>query len=75
MFLFGKFKTFTKEELLHIARGECSAHGWPWLEPVDVQDRIFTWIVYTNSERIGMNVEVHISKRTGKVVAGRFHPR
>jgi len=68
-------KSLTQAELLQIARSTCTEHGWRWEEPVKIRSLCFTWLVITNSNRLGCNAYIRISKRTGKVIRCGFFPR
>jgi hypothetical protein len=68
-------KNLTAEELIEIAKKVCVEQGWPWAEPVQVQNRLFNWIIVTNYDKIGRNVRVTISKRSGNPVQWSFIPR
>jgi hypothetical protein len=70
-----KRKSITNEALIALAKRECEKEGWTWLEPVDVSEGVFNWTVITNSDSMGCNARVVISKRTGEVVKKSFTPR
>jgi hypothetical protein len=68
----------TRDEVLRIAHEVADAEGWPWQEPVSIeQDRHWpfgraTWDVYTNSGSIGQNIRIRIDGESGKVLSKGF---
>jgi hypothetical protein len=68
-------KNLSKDELLGIARQICQQYDWPWLEPVHIQNRLFTWTVVTGYDMVGCNARVTISKRTGRPIRWSYIPR
>lgn len=74
MFFFDR-KNLSRDELIAIARNVSEQHGWPWAEPISIQNRLFTWTVVTNYNKIGRNIRVKISKRTGSPIEWSFIPR
>ena len=75
MRIFPKLKHLSKDDLLELARRECEKEGWPWLEPVLIQDRMFRWIILTNGLVAGRNVQIGVSKKTGEITSKRFFHR
>jgi hypothetical protein len=67
MFL-AKRKSLSESELIALAKRECEQEGWPWLEPVHIQNRMFRWIILTNSLEAGGNVEIIVDKKSGAMV-------
>lgn len=73
----------TREEAIQIARTLAEKKGWPWVEPLWVEDaRRFIlfgrryWRVATNTQYadIGRNVHVQIDDRTGQVLSSEYMP-
>lgn len=73
--LFFNHKYLSQDELVAIARCISEQHGWQWLEPVHVQNGLFTWTVITGYGMIGCNIRVKISKRTGTPIRWSFISR
>lgn len=65
----------TREEIIALAQAECDREGWPWLEPVVVQDHWSDWTVVTNYNMRGRNARIVIGKKTGQIVKKSFIPR
>jgi len=61
MRFFPKLKHLSKDDLVELARRECKKEGWPWLEPVHIQDRMFRWIILTNALLAGRNVQISVA--------------
>jgi hypothetical protein len=69
-----------RERLLEVAQAEAAAHGWPWLEPIEitldsVSDAGRIWSVRTNRAARGMNVRVTIREGDFSVVSAGFLSR
>lgn len=73
----------TREDAIKIARTLAGTNGWPWVEPLTVEDgRQFIffgrrfWRVTTNSRYvdIGCNVHVQIDDETGQVLSSDYTP-
>ena len=73
----------TRDEVTQIARTAAEKEGWPWAEPLLVEDeRRFIlfgrrfWRVTTNSRYadIGCNVHVQIDDETGRVLSSDYAP-
>jgi hypothetical protein len=43
-------------QALQIAKDECVRQGWPWHEPVHVQEGLILWHFMTNANYSGSNV-------------------
>lgn len=73
----------TRDTAIQTARTLAEEKGWPWLEPLMVEDgRRFIvfgrrfWRVTTNSRYvdIGCNVHVQIDDKTGRVLSSDYTP-
>jgi hypothetical protein len=73
----------TRDEAIQSARTEAKKEGWPWVEPLRVEEkRRFTlfgrryWRVTTNTKysEIGCNVHVQIDERTGQILSSEYVP-
>ena len=73
----------TRDDAIQTARTLAEKKGWPWIEPLMVEDgrRFFMfgrrfWRVTTNSRYvdIGCNVRVQIDDDTGRVVRSEYAP-
>ena len=73
----------TRDEVIQIARTAAEKEGWPWAEPLLVEDeRRFIlsgrrfWRVTTNFKYadIGCNVHVQIDDETGRVLSSDYPP-
>jgi hypothetical protein len=73
--LFFNHKKLSCGELTTVARRISDQQGWPWIEPVQIQNGLFKWTVVTNCEKIGRNIRVVISKRTGQPTQWSFMSR
>ncbi len=70
-----KASPISTEQALSIAHSQCKKHGWPWLEPVEVELSWSNWYISTNVGMIGCNTVFYISKENGKIVKEGFAPR
>jgi hypothetical protein len=52
---------------LEIAQSVCRDRGLPWMEPVRVRRTLHAYVVWTNAERVGGNVEIRIDAKSGAV--------
>ena len=73
----------TPDEVIQIARTLAEKNGWPWVEPLRVEDErrfiLFgrrSWRVTTNTEYadIGRNVHVQIDDETGQILSSEYVP-
>ncbi len=73
----------TPGEVIQTARTLADNNGWPWVEPLRVEDEyrfiLFGrryWRVTTNTEYvdIGCNVHVQIDGETGQVLSNEYVP-
>jgi hypothetical protein len=73
----------TRDAAIQTARTLAGEKGWPWVEPLMVEDgRRFIvfgrrfWRVTTNSQYadIGCNVHVQIDDQTGRVLSSDYAP-
>ena len=73
----------TRDAAIQTARTLAEEKGWPWMEPLMVEDgrRFFMfgrrfWRVKTNSRYvdIGCNVHVQIDDETGRVLSSDYTP-
>lgn len=74
----------TRDAAIQTARKLAEEKGWPWVEPLMVEDgrRFFVfgrpfWRVTTNSRYvdIGCNVHVQIDDKTGRVLSSDYTPK
>ena len=65
----------TAEDAKEIARAECEARGWPWIEPVRVSEGLTQFYVVTNVESRGGNVNIRVSATSGDVIQAAFARR
>ena len=65
----------TRFDAISIAKHECENRGWPWLEPIQVFWRPFSFRVLTHANCRGGNVVVRIRKRDGAVLHSGFCSR
>ncbi len=65
----------SREEAVAIAREECAQRGWPWREPIRVEEGWRSYVVRTNTEMRGGNCMILVSTRTGEVIEARRAPR
>lgn len=54
-----------EDEAIALARELCQREGLPWKEPIRVRKRRGSWIVWTNAEKIGGNVEILVDAKSG----------
>lgn len=73
--LFFNHKNLSRDELIAIARRISEQYSWQWLEPIGIQNRLFTWTVVTNYNSMGCNIRVKISKQTGEPIRWSYIPR
>lgn len=66
-------KVTNKEEALSIARAECERKGWPWVEPVYVGWRFFTYRIWGGGRK-GGNLHMRIRKRDGAILKSLITP-
>ena len=64
----------TKEEAKQIARKECAARGWSWVEPVNVHWGLFHYEVWTRADSRGGNVIISVLKKDGAIVYAGVTP-
>jgi hypothetical protein len=62
-------------EVPAIARGHCADNGWPWEEPIDLAESLFTTSVRTKADHKGGNVLLRMNARTGRVEYASFVTR
>lgn len=62
-------RLLSREAIVEIARRKCEDEGWPWDEPVLVQEGIVHTCVTTNADKKGANVRIRISSRSGRVIS------
>lgn len=78
-FLKGKPKRnkwkISEEEALELAHAYCLEKNWPWYGKIDIRSEGSKWSIMTNSENLGGNVNIRISKRTGEILSAGFASR
>jgi hypothetical protein len=65
----------SKQQARGIAAAWCAGREWPFVEPVLVCWRPFTYQVWTNGSSRGGNVFVRVRKRDGQVLHASIMPR
>jgi hypothetical protein len=68
-------KVTSKQQAREIAASACASRGWPFVEPVVVSWRPFTYRVGTNASSRGGNVLMRIRKRDGEVFKALVTPK
>gem|GEM_PF-4930025 len=63
------------EQAVLIARQACETRGWAWRGTIRVWSRWGKWVVRTNAQARGANVEIVINQQTGTVVNASYAPR
>ena len=64
----------TKEQVLEIARQECTRRGWPWNEQTSVRWGLFAFTVWGGGRK-GGNLCMKIRKRDGEVLSATMTPK
>jgi hypothetical protein len=62
-------RDITRDEAVSIARQECVARGFPWLEPVKVHWGYSNWTIWTHAGHRPAYLRIVIDRRTGHVKA------
>lgn len=65
----------SEADVLRIAEHECVRRGWPFAQPVVVQEGLRTFSVLTHADHRGGNVSFVIGAQTGEVVRAGFANR
>jgi hypothetical protein len=72
----------TTEQVLEIAKAALAERNWPWLQPVEVHERLAwfifgkrEWHVLTNAEARGGNPRLVIDDSSGHVTNSQMVPR
>jgi hypothetical protein len=65
----------SEEAAVLIARQACETRGWAWRGTIRVWSRWGKWVVRTNAQARGANVEIVIDQQTGTVVNASYAPR
>ena len=68
-------KVSSKQDAREVAASLCAGRDWPFIEPVLVHWRPFTYQVWTNASSRGGNVCIRIRKRDGEVLHASITPR
>lgn len=55
----------SEDKAVALARELCERENLPWKEPVRVRRRRGNWVVWTNAEKIGGNVEIIVDAISG----------
>ena len=61
----------TEAQAVEIAKAEVARQGRPWREPVSVAKRLREYVIWTNANQIGGNLNVFVDIHTGAVRAVR----
>jgi len=56
---------------VELAKAEVERQGRPWREPVRVAHRLRDYVIWTNADQIGGNLNVVVDIHTGEVKAVR----
>ena len=73
----------TRNETIQVARTEVKREGWPWVEPLWVEEKrqfmLFGkryWRIATNTKYVDMGCNVHIciDDQTGKILSSEYTP-
>jgi hypothetical protein len=67
--------TITIETALKAARSECERRGWPWEEPVRIEQGLSEYFIRTNLRSRGGNASIRIDANTGAVTRAFFANR
>jgi hypothetical protein len=73
--LFCRPAKVSRQEAEAIARTECLNRGWPWIEPVRVNEGLTHFHVMTNTRCRGGNVNLRVNVSTGEVSQAAFADR
>jgi hypothetical protein len=65
----------TRDEALGVAKAEADRRGWPWIEPVRASGGWLSYKFMTNASKRGVNVNVRVRARDGKVLRAAFARR
>lgn len=57
------------------AEVECQRRGWPWKEPVYIEEWFTQWFFRTNARMRGGNVLIAVDCRTGAIRRAAFARR
>ncbi len=60
--------------LLQVARRECDARGWPWVEPIAINQGFWLVRIRTNCNSRGGNANIWLGVRDGRISRARFAP-
>ena len=61
----------TPDKAIMLAKAEVERQGKPWREPVRIAHRLHEYVVWTNADRIGGNMNVLVDIHTGEIKAVR----
>ncbi len=73
--LLGLGTGISKESAIRAARIYAEGNGWPWEEPIFVEEGVFRIRVMTAADRRGGNVHVTVSAKDGSIVSGTLASR
>jgi hypothetical protein len=65
-------RSLSHDDVIAIAKAECAAENWAWLEPVFVETKPSSWIVATSQDLSGRHARIVVSKRTHEVLCKSF---
>lgn len=65
----------SKDEALAVAKRLCSENGWPWEEPVAIDEGLRRYYIRTNASKRGGNVNMQIDCLSGVVISAHFSQR
>ena len=67
--------TISRQQAVQIARRECERKGWPWEEPILVEETLRTFRVYTNQLECDGGVHIRVDAVSAEVVYAGRSPR
>lgn len=73
--LVGIKSAIARDEAIALARKHVETMGWPWQEPLMVQEGITTFWIMTNADYRGGNVNIHLKVDDGSIVSSAFARR
>jgi hypothetical protein len=65
----------SKARAVEVARSRCEQEGWPWIEPIHVNEELWAYHVMTNARNRGGNVNIRVDRQTGEVRSAQFARR
>ncbi len=72
--VFGIRQVIGRERALEIAKEECARRGWPWVEPINLEEGLFAYAIRTNAASRGGNVNIYVRCVDGRVSRAALAP-